>query len=543
MKIKLLGRLLLVTLLTIAAGFTLALSLIISQYDAALKTVNATYLETALPLRQIDANTKDLRFHLLASFMHDPELEVHKYHTHPLSLHTAAIQSVMDENKRLWAQIDRVEPSNPHAKDLAALKTLYEAYYQKGMGPGITAVTAENWNGIIASVTATLVDYVQFEKTLQQKVSAMQKWEEQQALDLSSQRRSILLAVGLLAALTLGIAGFVTWRTTTRAVVRMSGAASAAAAMATGDLTSRLDTSGADEASDVLRAMSDMQRRLQGLVSNIQTSVEVIRGAASDVNNGNDDLSSRTEQQASALEETAATVEQFNSSVRQNADNAIQANRLAASASDVAAKGGNVVSEAVNTMQAINDSAKKIVDIIGVIDGIAFQTNILALNAAVEAARAGENGRGFAVVASEVRNLAQRSAAAAKEIKLLINSSVERVDAGSRLVDQAGETMKEIVASTKRVADIIGEISNAGEEQASGIQQIHQAVTSLDQTTQQNATLVSEAAAAAQELHSQADHLSNAVAIFKLSASRAPNATPLNGPGATPAKARLGFTA
>jgi methyl-accepting chemotaxis protein len=537
MKIKSLGRLLVLTLLGVAAGFAIVLSVIINKYDAALSAVNATYLETALPLRQIDANTKNLRFHLLASFMHDPSLEVHKYHSHPTAMHTKAIQAVMDENKKLWGKIDRVQSSNPHVKDLGALRTLYEEYYKKGMGPGIEAATAGNWNAIIASVTATLADYVQFEKALQEKVAAMQDWEERQAAEFAAQRQRMLMLVALAVVVVLGGACAVTWRTSGLAVARMNGAAAAAAAMATGDLSSTLDTAGTDEASDVTRAMADMQNKLRGLVGNIQVSVEAIRGAASDVNNGNDDLSSRTEQQASALEETAATMEEFTASVRRNADNATQANRLAASASDVAGKGGVVVSEAVEMMAAINASSRQIAEIIGVIDGIAFQTNILALNAAVEAARAGENGRGFAVVASEVRNLAQRSAGAAKEIKQLINSSVERVDAGSRLVGQAGATMQEIVASTKQVEVIIAEISEAGNEQASGIQQIHQAVNSMDQSTQQNAALVSEAAAAAQELHSQADHLSGAVSIFKLGA--VPASAPAPRGGARPGPARL----
>jgi methyl-accepting chemotaxis protein len=228
------------------------------------------------------------------------------------------------------------------------------------------------------------------------------------------------------------------------------------------------------------------------------------------------DLSSRTEQQASSLEETASSMEELTSTVQQNADNARQANELALSASQVAQKGGAVVSQVVDTMASINDSSKKIVDIIGVIDGIAFQTNILALNAAVEAARAGDQGRGFAVVATEVRNLAQRSASAAKEIKTLIGDSVEKVDIGAKLVDQAGVTMEEIVASVKRVTDIMGEITSASREQTSGIEQINQAISQMDQVTQQNAALVEEAAAAAASLQDQAGTLSQVVSVFKL---------------------------
>ncbi|HEU4374871.1 MAG TPA: methyl-accepting chemotaxis protein, partial [Telluria sp.] len=235
---------------------------------------------------------------------------------------------------------------------------------------------------------------------------------------------------------------------------------------------------------------------------------------------GNLDLSSRTEQQASSLEETASSMEELTSTVKQNADNARQANSLATTASDVASRGGAVIGNVVQTMEEINSSARQIVDIIGVIDGIAFQTNILALNAAVEAARAGEQGRGFAVVASEVRNLAQRSAAAAKEIKSLIGNSVERVDAGSKLVNEAGATMQEIVESVRRVTDIMGEITAASQEQTAGIDQINVAITQMDQVTQQNAALVEEASAASEAMHEQAGKLAQVVSVFKLDSSR-----------------------
>jgi methyl-accepting chemotaxis protein len=234
------------------------------------------------------------------------------------------------------------------------------------------------------------------------------------------------------------------------------------------------------------------------------------------VASGNADLSQRTEEQASSLEETASSMEELTSTVKQNAENAKQANQLAASASEVAVKGGAVVSEVVGTMSSINESSKKIVDIISVIDGIAFQTNILALNAAVEAARAGEQGRGFAVVASEVRNLAQRSAAAAKEIKGLIGDSVDKVGAGTKLVDEAGKTMQEIVSSVKRVTDIMSEITAASQEQSSGIEQVNQAITQMDEVTQQNAALVEEAAAAAEAMQEQAQNLAHAVSVFRL---------------------------
>jgi methyl-accepting chemotaxis protein len=252
------------------------------------------------------------------------------------------------------------------------------------------------------------------------------------------------------------------------------------------------------------------------IVSQVRTSSDTISTGSTQIAAGNQDLSSRTEQQASSLEETASSLEELTSTVKQNADNARQANQLAQSASDVANKGGMVVSQVVDTMGSINESSKKISDIISVIDGIAFQTNILALNAAVEAARAGEQGRGFAVVAAEVRTLAQRSAAAAKEIKELISDSVEKVDTGSKLVDQAGTTMHEIVESIRRVTDIMGEITAASQEQTAGIEQINQAVSQMDQVTQQNASLVEEAAAAAEAMRDQAAGLAQAVGVFKI---------------------------
>ncbi|WP_353851347.1 methyl-accepting chemotaxis protein [Aquitalea sp.] len=261
--------------------------------------------------------------------------------------------------------------------------------------------------------------------------------------------------------------------------------------------------------------------RLRGIVGNIQEATGAINTAAQEIAAGNSNLSGRTEQQAASLEETASSMEEITSTVRQNAENAKKANTLATGASDIAARGGQVVGNVVSTMNEINDSAKKIVDIISVIDGIAFQTNILALNAAVEAARAGEQGRGFAVVASEVRNLAQRSAAAAKEIKLLIGNSVDKVESGSRLVDEAGRTMDEIVGSIRRVADIMSDISAASIEQSSGIEQVNLAVTQMDENTQKNAALVEQAAAAAESLEEQARHLLDAVSIFRLDAASA----------------------
>ncbi|KQZ98215.1 methyl-accepting chemotaxis protein [Achromobacter sp. Root565] len=288
--------------------------------------------------------------------------------------------------------------------------------------------------------------------------------------------------------------------------------------IAAGDLTVRVDVNSTNEIGALMAAVKRMQESLARTVSAVRRGVDEINVGSREISAGNTDLSSRTEEQAASLEETAASMEQLASTVKQNADNARQANQLAASASDVAERGGSAVSEVVSTMEGISASSRKISEIVSVIDGIAFQTNILALNAAVEAARAGEQGKGFAVVAGEVRSLAQRSAQAAKEIKSLIEDSVSKVGAGSQQVERAGATMQEIVASVKRVTDIMGEISAASDEQSSGIDQVNRAVAQMDEVTQQNAALVEEAAAAAGSLQDQAQRLAEAVAVFKINA-------------------------
>jgi methyl-accepting chemotaxis protein len=328
--------------------------------------------------------------------------------------------------------------------------------------------------------------------------------------------RTMMLGFALFAVLAgLAAAIFIT-----RKLIKQLGGepdytARIASSIAQGDLSISIDTTNADKGS-LLMEVREMRNSLKDIVGQVRHGTETIGTASREIAAGNIDLSSRTEMQASSLEKTASAMEELTSTVKQNADNAREANLLAATASDVARKGGEVVAQVVDTMGSINTSANKIVDIIGVIDGIAFQTNILALNAAVEAARAGEQGRGFAVVASEVRNLAQRSAAAAKEIKTLIGDSVEKVERGSKLVGQAGVTMDEVVASVKRVTDIMSEISNASQEQSAGIEQVNLSIIEMDSMTQQNAALVEQAAAAAQSLQDQAGELAHVVSVFKL---------------------------
>jgi methyl-accepting chemotaxis protein len=368
--------------------------------------------------------------------------------------------------------------------------------------------------GPLVQATLTAVDnIVAYEKEM--SIEAGKEAEKDY-----SKARNLMFALG---ALALAVGALVSWLITRSITRPINEAVKVAEKVAEGDITSRIEVTSKDEAGRLLHALKNMNDSLVKIVSQVRTGTETIATASSQIAAGNIDLSSRTEQQASSLEETASSMEELTSTVKQNADNARQANRLAVSASEVASKGGAVVSQVVDTMASINESSKKIVDIISVIDGIAFQTNILALNAAVEAARAGEQGRGFAVVAAEVRNLAQRSAGAAKEIKALIGDSVEKVDNGAKLVDEAGTTMQEIVESVKRVTDIISEISAASDEQRAGIEQVNQAIAQMDQVTQQNAALVEEAAAASESMQDQAKNLAQVVSVFKLEDSHDTN--------------------
>ncbi len=365
---------------------------------------------------------------------------------------------------------------------------------------------------------------VSYAKLLAEFVNVQRKRLDQDAahiqdIDEASRQQLILLAV-----LAVAFGAVCAW-VLTRGITRpLASAVQAARRVADGDLSSDIAVHGRDETGQLLQALQDMNKNLRKVVGEVRGGTDSIATAAREIAAGNLDLSSRTEEQASSLSETAATMEQMTSTVKQNADNALQANQLAMSASEVASRGGAVVSQVVGTMSSINESSRRIVDIIGVIDGIAFQTNILALNAAVEAARAGEQGRGFAVVASEVRSLAQRSATAAKDIKQLISDSVAKVDSGSQLVSQAGATMNEIVESVKRVTDIMGEISAATHEQTTSIEHINLAIAQMEQVTQQNAALVEEAAAASGAMQDQTATLAQLVSVFRLAQGTAEHA-------------------
>ena len=364
---------------------------------------------------------------------------------------------------------------------------------------------------LLAALVAASNEYAQY--TTQHSLELIKAAED----NFAAARNQLILLSMLATALAIAAGILISKRLLKALGAEPAALCDAVSKVASGDLTGELHVKPGDSRS-VLAAVQRMQFSLVEVVSSVRQDSETVSTAAAEISSGNNDLSSRTEQQASSLEETASSMEELTSTVRQNAENARQANVLAITASDVATKGGAVVSQVVGTMESISEASRKIVDIISVIDGIAFQTNILALNAAVEAARAGEQGRGFAVVATEVRSLAQRSASAAKEIKVLIDNSVERVGLGTKFANEAGATMSEVVSSVKRVTDVIAEIVSASQEQSAGIEQINQAISEMDNVTQQNASLVEEAAAAAESLRDQAGNLVRTVSVFQLRA-------------------------
>nr|WP_105530164.1 methyl-accepting chemotaxis protein [Solimicrobium silvestre] len=394
----------------------------------------------------------------------------------------------------------------------------FEAYYSPALGVARMMMSLDEGDPmpLIGKMQSSLnVVQADLVKTLETAKKQFKTGVERSGDSVTNVMTTTIL-VAVLVILTLGGVSFVV----VRGIWQQLGGEpeytrDIAVAIAAGDLSMTIETD-ANDTGSLLVALKEMKSKLELMVSDIKISAETIKLASSEIASGNNDLSSRTESQANSLQETSSSMTSLSDTVKQNADSAKQANHLVDIASDVAVKGGQVVSQVIGTMSEINGSSKKIVDIITVIDGIAFQTNILALNAAVEAARAGEQGRGFAVVASEVRNLAQRSAAAAKEIKTLISDSVEKVTQGSQLVDQAGKTMGEIVDSVKRVSDIMKEISSASQDQSTGIQEIGRAIEHMDEMTQQNSAMVEEAASAAASMNSEAEKLTQALDVFKL---------------------------
>ncbi|NHZ92590.1 HAMP domain-containing protein [Massilia sp. CCM 8733] len=441
----------------------------------------------------------------------------------PDAAYSARVREKIEANKReitgAIAVLDRL-PGSAEGRELLAHIKVQRAAYVASFGAVGKRLAAQERDAAVATMleqTLPALDTLQGSVT---RLASLQKTlvgAAGQRIEASAVlARKAMLVLGLAALLVGALSGWWIARSITAPIVT---AVRVAKTVAAGDLTSDIAVRSGDETGQLMQALREMNGSLQRIVGQVRSGTDAIATASGQIASGNMDLSARTEHQASSLEQTASSMEELTSTVRQNADNARQANQLAMSASQVAMQGGAVVAQVVDTMGAIDASSRKIVDIIGVIESIAFQTNILALNAAVEAARAGEQGRGFAVVASEVRNLAQRSAAAAREIKLLIGDSVEKVTQGTELVDRAGTTMQAIVTSIGSVTDMMGEITAASGEQSAGIAQINQAIAQMDEVTQQNAALVEEAAAAAQALQDQAGALSGVVKVFKLPAS------------------------
>ncbi|HWT70999.1 MAG TPA: methyl-accepting chemotaxis protein [Oxalicibacterium sp.] len=494
------------SLLLIAIG---AIGLV--SLDSTNKALKTVYEDRTVPIGQLDTVMRGLTINqldLAASIYGDPGQVMDKMD---------AIEKRSKQINKAFADYMATELTNDEKKTADKFEADLKKFNEKALTPAIAASRGNNVLRVTEIVNGPMEELIVPVREGAGKLIEIQLHEAKNAFE-RSQRQFVMVRNIALAAIAFGVllAGFMAFWLIRMIARPLHQAVQIAKNVAGGDLTQQIDVHSTNETGQLLQALKDMNDSLASTVRAVRRGTETITVASGEIASGNADLSSRTEAQAGSLEETASSMEELTSTVRQNADNARQANQLVVSASEVAMKGGDVVEQVVQTMSSIKDSSRKIVDIIGVIDGIAFQTNILALNAAVEAARAGEQGRGFAVVAGEVRNLAQRSAGAAKEIKGLISDSVEKVDAGGKLVDQAGATMGEIVTSVKHVADIMSEITAASQEQSSGIEQINQAVTQMDEMTQQNAALVEQAAAAAQSMQDQAVELSRAVSIFKV---------------------------
>jgi len=473
------------------------------------------------------------RSQLLQALQHNPATDYAKLHDHALAVH---FKQIADNTRALEQARDAFTAS----LQTPAAKALVAKWYEQSNGLGIEdigaatrALEAGNWDEAERIlITRVNPGYKKGQPAYDELQSLLDKRGHANAALAhdTMETRDMLMGAAIVLGCLLGVGAALFLA---RSIVKpLAEAVAIARSVAQGDLGTDIRTDARNEFGQLLLALREMNDSLANIVGEVRGDAETIAAASAEIGAASMDLSTRTEQQAGTLEETAASVEELSSTVKQNAENARQANQLALSASAVAAKGGAVVGDVVSTMGDIHASARKIVDIIGTIDGIAFQTNILALNAAVEAARAGEQGRGFAVVAGEVRTLAHRSAVAAKEIKALISESVEKVDSGSRLVHQAGATMRDVVDSIGRVTAIMGEITVASQEQSMGIEQIHQAVSQMDQVTQQNAAMVEEAAGAARSLQDQAAGLARLVSVFRIEGQAHGRAAPAPRPAA-----------
>ena len=500
--------------------------------EVTLNNQRNTTLQTAIRL-EMELN----RSQILQALQHNPTLAWSQLHDHPLAVHFDLITAISARANARWAAYQAA------IRDPAEKKAA-EEWFAKSDGLGLAhvkaaaaAIQAGQWDDAEAVLIKKINPSYRVgdvaQKALIELTEKTAKADEE-SVGATLSRTAYTMAAVLLVGVALGVAvGYGLLKAISEP---LQDAMEIATRVADGDLTGRIENHSDNEIGALLAALGKMKANLAGIVGEVRASTDTIASASSEIAAGNMDLSGRTAEQAGSLEQTASSMEQLTGTVKQNADNARQANQLALSASAVATKGGVVVAQVVETMGSINASSKKIVDIIGVIDGIAFQTNILALNAAVEAARAGEQGRGFAVVASEVRNLAQRSAGAAKEIKQLIGDSVEKVDSGARLVDQAGLTMQEIVSSIEKVTAIMAEIATASQEQTSGLDQINRAIGQMDAITQQNVALVEEAAGTASALQDQAGALGKVVSVFKLDTAARATRAALKPVAAAPAR-------
>lgn len=503
---------------TLAFVVVMAVSLwgLMSAKDS-LKTVHDEAMKPAMLAGESIDKVVQNRLQVLLAFQHAPDGPLASIHTHPTTLHLEAIAANRMEANRIFAEMESTVSGAEERAVFEATKSSRGPWRDK-LDQVVKAIESGDFS------PATMAFFLAAGRTEAEaavkSLTAFRDFQVRQAdeaYEAANDRYRNALVVFALAILLGGVpAVIMTFMLLSRLLAGFKLADETATSIAAGDLSNAVPHAGGDEIGHLLGQMDIMRTNLKKVISQVRNGSDAIASAASEVATGTLDLSNRTESQASSLEQTAAATEQLASTVQNNADNASQANQLAVNASAVATQGGVVVSQVVSTMEAINTSSRKIVDIISVIDGIAFQTNILALNAAVEAARAGEQGRGFAVVASEVRSLAGRSAEAAREIKTLITDSVDKVGVGTQQVAQAGATMQEIVSGIQRVADIVGEIATASREQSAGLAQINQAVTQLDGVTQQNAALVEETSAASSALQEQARDLATLAASFKL---------------------------